>query len=40
MGQGREAAKSFLENNPDVYEEVKTKVRDELRPIASSDEDE
>ncbi len=42
MGQGREAAKAFLLNNPDVFSEIKTKVKAELKPtaLATGDDDE
>lgn len=42
MGQGREAAKAFLLNNPDVFSEIKAKVKAELKPtaLATGDDDE
>jgi recombination protein RecA len=39
IGQGRDNAKAFLENNPDIFEEVKKKVKQKLFPVAELKED-
>jgi recombination protein RecA len=38
LGQGRDAAKTFLEENPEIYAEVSNKVRAELGMIAEEKE--
>ena len=39
LGQGREAAKEFLRTTPDLFDEIDTKVREELGLLPKSDED-
>jgi recombination protein RecA len=33
IGQGRDAVKTFLQDNPEVMEEVEAKIREQLSPV-------
>ncbi|MCH3976476.1 MAG: recombinase RecA [Bacilli bacterium] len=38
MGQGREAAKTYLSDNPNIFEDIKTRVKAEMKPVSNSDD--
>ena len=40
LGQGRENAKAFLANNPDIATEIELKIKDKLGLLATDDDDE
>lgn len=39
LGQGREKIKAYLEENPDVLEEVENKIRENIKSISSQEDD-
>lgn len=38
MGQGREAAKTYLSDNPNIFEDIKNRVKAEMKPVSNSDD--
>lgn len=38
MGQGREAAKTYLSDNPNIFEDIKNRVKAEMKPVSTSDD--
>ena len=38
LGQGREKIKTYLEENPDVLEEVENQIRDKIKSIPGQDD--